>query len=145
WAALRFEYTVEAAPGHHVTITRADSVALAMAAQEGRLRLHWVQKGRADDEGLSKEQRDLAPGDRHLVFCSSGSDRELLESVPWLAVQNGAGGWMVGWAYSGHGRFTVERTKDAALLHGGLDPQFFRHDLQTGERLAIPACLLSLY
>lgn len=144
-APLIFDYTVEAAPGHAVTITRADSVAVTLAAGDGRARLHWVQKGRSDDEALTKEQRDLAPGDRHLMLCSSGSGREVMESVPWLAIQRGGGGFMFGWAFSGSGRFVVERSRDTAMLRGGLDPQYFRHDLLPGEALSIPASLLSVY
>ncbi len=142
---LEFSYSVSSPRARGVLLTRADSVELPLDVRGKQATLQWVQKGRPDDSGLLKEQRALEPGDRQVLLCSAGKERESAESVPWLALQDGADGWYFGWAYSGHGRFEVRRDRDRLFLGGGMEEAHFRHELRDGKALAVPGYLIGLY
>jgi hypothetical protein len=146
---LEFGYTVAAVPrsgrSPHVLISAAETLSLPLLVHGRAPALHWVEKGRPDADGLQKHERTLAAHANQVLLCSSGLDREAEESVPWLAIEDGGEGCYLGWAFSGYGRFEVARRDDRVLIRGGLDPHYFRHWLQRGEALAVPACLLGVY
>jgi hypothetical protein len=141
---LVFSYSV-AALDQPVTITRADSLSFPVRLLPGPAVLHWVRKGRAQKDGLRKEQQELEPGVLHSLACSPTTPGKDDEIVPWLLVENGGGGWYFGWAFSGLGRFSVRRSDAQVTVAGGLDTTDFRHDLRPGEPLAVPPVLIGAY
>jgi hypothetical protein len=149
YAPLEFGYTLELPRDHAITqpvlITRADSISMTLLLDGSPAVLHWVEKGRADPTGLRLNQLRLERGGLQSLLCSPGKEREIQESVPWMAIQNGDGGWFMGWAFSAHGRFDVSRSSNQVSVRGGLEPGFFRHQLQGGEKFEVPSCLIGLY